>query len=537
MKAHFVLPKPILLFLVSSGISVSLHADCSGPPALEAKVRAHPDAASYVALGTWFGDKRQFECAMQSFHAALALDPNSPRILYMYGLSLYAAGHADEAIDPLQKSLKAAPDVLQPHLILGAALAQLQRHEDAKAEWEAALKIDSNSTVALDGLSKTLIAEGDTVSVIGLLRSAPSDENLALDLAQAYGKEGMFEESGRTLRGALRVHPSSWRLTNALVTVLVNQSHLQEAKKLAGAFVQAHPRNTEAQKVYLRVLVVTTDNEHAKPLARKLLIAFPHDFDPLYLNGVLENGAGQFAAARKHLSEAIAINPNHYNARYNLGLALAEFKDFAGAREQFQKAIELGGTEPEIRGKYANVLHSLGETEQAQEQLKIYQEQMHGLTSRKLAKNKAAQADKELENGDSQKAVALYHEAVEATPNDALLNFKLGLALDRVGDTVAERDALEKAIAINPDMAIAHNQLGYLASHAGDVPAAEEHFRKAVQAAPAYREAWVSLAATLGMESRFPEAQEAIGNALKLDPNNTEALQLRNDLTAAQAKQ
>jgi hypothetical protein len=38
------------------------------------------------------------------------------------------------------------------------------------------------------------------------------------------------------------------------------------------------------------------------------------------------------------------------------------------------------------------------------------------------------------------------------------------------------------------------------------------------------------------MESRFPEAQEAIASALRLDPNNAEAQQLRKDLTAAQAQ-
>jgi cytochrome c-type biogenesis protein CcmH/NrfG len=55
-----------------------------------------------------------------------------------------------------------------------------------------------------------------------------------------------------------------------------------------------------------------------------------------------------------------------------------------------------------------------------------------------------------------------------------------------------------------------------------------------VQAAPGYVQAWVSLAATLGMESRFPEAQKALASALQLDPQNAQALQLSKDLEAAQ---
>jgi tetratricopeptide (TPR) repeat protein len=114
-----------------------------------------------------------------------------------------------------------------------------------------------------------------------------------------------------------------------------------------------------------------------------------------------------------------------------------------------------------------------------------------------------------------------------------MLQLKLGLALDRTGDATGELDVLQKAIQLDPHMAIAHNQIGYLASQSGDYPAAEEHFRKAVTAAPAYVEAWVSLAATLGMEHRYPEAQKALESALQLDPKNTSALDLRKDLDSA----
>jgi Tfp pilus assembly protein PilF len=110
------------------------------------------------------------------------------------------------------------------------------------------------------------------------------------------------------------------------------------------------------------------------------------------------------------------------------------------------------------------------------------------------------------------------------------------MALDRTGATEEERTVLEQAVQIDPDFALAQNQLGYLASRGGDTASAEEHFRQAVRASPGYTQAWVSLAATLGMESRFPEAQEAIASALRLDPNNAEAQQLRKDLAAAQAQ-
>jgi Flp pilus assembly protein TadD len=284
----------------------------------------------------------------------------------------------------------------------------------------------------------------------------------------------------------------------------------------------------------LRVLVLNGDSVPARPLAHKLLAAHPHDFDFLYLTGILENQGGQFSPAADHLQQAVVIDPNHYNARFNLGVALLALKKFPEAREQLAKALELGGTEPEIRFKYATALREVGETELAKQQLDLYQKQLQANQRQALAASKTAQGDKELSTGDPQKAVADYREAVDAKPDDAQITYKLALALDRAGDTAAERTALEQAIKLDPSFALAQNQIGYLASRSGDSATAEEHFRLAVHAAPGYTQAWISLAATLAMESRLTEAQEALASALKLEPDNAEALQLRKDLNAAQ---
>lgn len=179
-------------------------------------------------------------------------------------------------------------------------------------------------------------------------------------------------------------------------------------------------------------------------------------------------------------------------------------------------------------------LRNMGESEQAREQLTIYQQEKQALEDRTLAAQKTVTAADELARGNTQKAIDRYREAVASTPNDASLNYKLALALDSTGDFASERAVLERAVQIDPTFALAQYQLGYVESQQGDYPAAERRFRLAVQDAPAYTKAWVSLAATLGMESRFPEAQQAVSHALKLAPSDAEALQLRSDLTKTQ---
>jgi tetratricopeptide (TPR) repeat protein len=514
-------------------MSAHIHA-CTGPRDLEAKLKAQPDADTYAKLGEWYGDHKQFDCALDAFKSGLKLEPGSSQLYYLVGITLYASGHPEDALQPLGRSIYLMPEVLQPHLRLASALDVLQRHQEAITEWQAALRIDHLSTEALDGLANSLMALGDYNSAIEGLRDAPHNETLTLDLALAYGKANELDKASEVLTKYLQQHPSSLPVTAALVTVLVRQVHYQEAVHLAEKSARLHPGNLQAERLYLRVLVLNGDAGPARPLARRLLAAHPKDFDFLYLTGILENQAGQYAAASAHLEQAIALNPDYYNAHYNLGVALLALKKFPEAREQLSKALDLGGTEPEIRFKYASALRELGETELAKQQLELYQKQLQYNQHHALSASKTAQGDKELATGDPQKAVADYREAADATPDDAQIAYKLALALDRTGDTAAERPILEQAIKLDPGFALAQNQLGYLDSRSGDSASAEEHFRLAVRAAPGYTQAWISLAATLAMESRIPEAQEALASALKLEPDNAEALQLRKDLNAAQ---
>jgi len=511
-------------------------ATCTGPAQLEARLHAHPNADTYAELGTWFGDNRKLDCAAQAFRTAVKLEPDSPRLNYLLGLSLYTAGHAQEAVSPLQKSIQLSPNEDKTHLLLATALTSLGRTKDAFVEWGAALKIDPTSKMALDGMAKIFIAAGDYETVITHLGSVQRDENLTLDLGIAYGKADMLDDAVRVLNEGLKTYPNSDALTTTLVTVYVKQLRFQEASKLAAQLAQRNPKDIEAQRIYLRVLVLNGEDDLAAPLGRKLLALAPHDADFLYLNGVIERTAGDYATARKHLQEAVTRNPNHYNSRYNYGVVLEQLKDAAGAKEQLQKAIELGATEPEIRFELAKVLRTLGETQAAQEQLAIYQKSLKEKSDRTLAAQKSTQAAQAVAAGDNQKAAVLYREASAAVPDNAGLAYQLALVLNNLGDMEGERAALQQAIKTDPGFALAQYQLGYVESRDGDYAAAEQQFRLAAKAAPGYVQAWIALAATLASESRFPEAQEAVATALKLEPDNADALDLSKTLAANQGQ-
>ncbi|MGC2297623.1 MAG: tetratricopeptide repeat protein, partial [Acidobacteriaceae bacterium] len=314
-------------------------------------------------------------------------------------------------------------------------------------------------------------------------------------------------------------------------------SRTLDAEHLAEKTWHAHPDDVSAQTSYLRTLVLNGDWGPAKPIGEKLLTEAPHAYDTLYLNGVMERQAGDYGAARDHLTEALAIHPGQQSVEANLGIALSHLHDPGDARAHLEKAIALGNTEPETHFELANTLRALGQTGEAKQQMLLYQQAVKDKDNTTLAVSKAAEAAQALSKGDTQHAVDLYKEAFDAAPKNALIGYRLSGALDQAGDMDGEQSVLEKVVAIDPTIALAQNQLGYLESRRGDYPSAESHFRQAATAAPTFTQAWINLAATLGMESKFPEAQQAVASALRLDPRNSEAQQLSHDLAAAQTQQ
>jgi tetratricopeptide (TPR) repeat protein len=533
------LPQAGILLAVCLCAVASARAECKAPPALEAQLRAHPTAKTYTALGTWFGDHHQFDCSTKAFRSALKLDPHSAKLAYFLGLSIYSSGDVQGAVEQLRQSIALDAKAIRPRLLLATILHQLGPRSEAEAQWRAVLQVDPASIPALDGLSQSLIDSGDVFVAIDLLEPAVAAEgdhpsqDLIIDLALAYGLAATLDKAAALLQPALAADPSSMRLTHAMTTVLVKQRRYQDAVALTRKYLDQHPDDLQAQIEYLSTLVLDHDTTTARPLGEKLLTIAPHDFHVLQLNATLEHNGGNDAAARDHLEEAIKQQPENYDLHLDLGTALTHLDDPADAKRELVKAISLDNSQAQAHYQLAGVLRALGETEAAREQLRIYKQLSDASSARTQSDSQAKVAAHKLADGDVSSAVALFKEAVQATPDDALLQYQLSTALDRAGDTTAERAALEQAVKIDPTFALAQNQLGYLASQGGETANAEKAFQAAVASAPQFTDAWINLAATLAQEGRIPEAQQAAATALRLDPNNEQAQQLSRKLNEA----
>jgi tetratricopeptide (TPR) repeat protein len=521
------------------GLAPSARAACNGPATLVARLKTHPNTDNAVVLGNWYASHKQFDCAVATFRAALNRDPKSAQLHYLDGLALFALRRSADAQSEIEESARLDPGVIKPHLLLASLYQDQGKQPAAEEQWRFALDIDHTSEPALEGLSAALLARQDYPKTIMLLRDAPRTEHLAINLSRAFGQLGYLTDAERVLRESLQLHPDSLDLTKAMTVVLVRMHRNSDAIKLVTDTANVHPNNIDEQIELFRVLVLLNQYERARPMAAKLLAVRPHDSEVLYLSGIIEAEDGNPEQARTHLEEAVKLDPENNNAHYHLGVVEVQLHQWKEAAENLQKSIELQIPLPEAHFELAKALRGLGQPDRAAEEMKTYQALKKAHDASLAAESAVALADKDIESGNTAEAIAKYREALEFQPNDALYHYKLSVALRKAADTDGERTQLEEAIKLDPKLAAAQNELGFLLARDGDASGAVEHFRLAVQSAPAWTDAWVNLAAELAVLSRFPEAREAVSKALTLDPGNSAARELSDQLAhdpAAQQK-
>ena len=515
------------------------YASCAAPASMRARLQGRPDAAAYAELGTWFGSQKQFDCAAEAFANAARLQPDSASHAYMWGLSLFSSGDGKDAVSPLRTAERLDASDIRPRLVLGTIFDQGGQTVDAKKEWRAALAIDPGVPDALNGLSQDMIQDGEYAAAISLLEQPVVREKLSaqqsLNLGVAYARTGQLDKASDVLKDAVKKTPESLPLADELADVLVILEKPREAIAVLEQAMSQQPGDLATRLLYLRILV-TAHSDKVREVGRQLLVEAPRNSEALYLNGLVEMEDGNSKQARTYLEQSLVIDPKSVKAHHKLGQVDAELGDLPQAEEHLKQAIALGDQEPEVHFSLAMVQRDRGETAQAKEQFNLFRQLSNDQSNRVDAERKINEGDSAAAAGNPAEAAVAYHEALRLDPGNALVAYKLAMALGKSGDISGEQTTLERCIVLNPSLAEAQNQLGYLAVRRGDTAQAESYYQAAVRASPSYVVAWINLAAALASDARWREAKDSLSHALAIDPGNAKARQLGQAIAAAEAE-
>lgn len=353
----------MLVLCALSGTPLQAQQGCTTPPSMRTRMAvAAPDGSAFEDLGIALAGEKQYACAAIAFADSLRLKPGAPNVLFMLGTSLFFSGHAAEAVEPLQTSEAAGGGNLKLHLILATVFDQLHRSADAKGEWQAAVEADPLSPEAVDGLGQELILEQDYPAAVALLADPESARQRtalqSLDLGIAYAALGQTGAAVDALRDGLNTAPDSLAIAGELSDVLAQTGSIDGADAVFTLALQQHPGDLDTKLHRFRMLLAA-DPVRAKAAGQELLRTAPQNWEVLYLNAVLETQNGELNEARSHLEGSIAANESFALGHSLLGIVLARLSDYAGAKQQLERAIALGDTSGEVQANLARVTQAM----------------------------------------------------------------------------------------------------------------------------------------------------------------------------------
>ena len=119
-------------------------------------------------LGLFLLSQRRFEEAESALRHAAALDPLSPIFATACALPLTARGVPQDAQKIYRTVIESEPSFYPVRFYLGLALEAAGQHEEAIAEFRAALQISDTETEALPALAHTLARTGQTLEATAI---------------------------------------------------------------------------------------------------------------------------------------------------------------------------------------------------------------------------------------------------------------------------------------------------------------------------------------------------------------------------------
>ena len=305
-------------------------------------------------------------------------------------------------------------------------------------------------------------------------------------------------------------------IQNALGEALERIGALDAAVAAYRAAVEANPAFRKASNNLILVLVKAGKGEEALRLARDLVAGAPEDADRYFTLGLAQSEQN-IDEAMKSFRRALALNPRHALARYNLALALNRADRTPEAIDEMKRTLAIDSraeTHLRLGAMYAHQ----GEFEAAIEQLNAAVRLDPRSAEAHATLGAVFQAQQ-----DWEKAEREFRRAIAIGP-DVATHYALANVLRHRGNSAGANAATAEAERLRHQRE-QDQQAGVLTSvgtarfDAGDFEGALGLFRRAISASDHYAPAHYQMGRALQRLGRGDEAREAFTRAAALNPS------------------
>ncbi|WP_019501503.1 tetratricopeptide repeat protein [Pseudanabaena sp. PCC 6802] len=295
----------------------------------------------------------KWDAAIAAFERAIELKPDFYEALLAKAEVSYQQKHFEDALNAWMVAQELQPSELFIRLNCGLALWNLQRRDEAIAEFERILSIDPNYTRA--GLCKAEIltdlqrydealAECDRLLASGL----KSDPQLESELVKLLTLKGAILQSLHRIEEALGTYQAVSKYKGGLhstwlgqVEILVQLQRYEEALQVCDRAIQLDPRELDPWLRSAHLFYELQRYEKAISYCEHVVANDPQNYDAWQLQGTCLAQLQHYERALQCYDRAIVIQPENALAYYNKARCYAEQGKvepaIANLRQAFQR--------------------------------------------------------------------------------------------------------------------------------------------------------------------------------------------------------
>ncbi len=305
-----------------------------------------------------------------------------PEVLDAVGVLLGRGRHYDDALEPLQRSVRLAPDSYESNFNLGLTLLKLDRYREAESQLKRALNLDPASFEANSALAVVYVKQNRNSEAIERLRAAdqawPGDARILALLGEQYLLGRYVEDAVRCLDEAVRLRPGDFKLRYLLIEAYQDEHDYDSALRAAQEASQQFPDAPQADFEVALQLANLARYQEARPFAEKALQKDATLVEAHNLLADIDSRSGDYQSALGRYQRAKDLDPKNVTALRGVAESLIRLKRLPEALSELQQAIEL---QPQNAGLYfslTQVYTRLGQRKEADEAAANYQK-LHAL--------------------------------------------------------------------------------------------------------------------------------------------------------------
>jgi tetratricopeptide (TPR) repeat protein len=291
----------------------------------EKALEARPyDAEMREMLGELEWEAGEIERAQEELQKVIAMQPRNLQARRTLALIYAAKGDTIDLAAELERVQDLAPDDLDVKLDLGSAYQRMGANEKAIKAYSDVLQGQPKNVQALKLLGDCYRRVKDPERAIEayskVRRLAPEDPRPYFLLGAAYEEAGNDVKAEAVFQEAQQFHRYLGEAWINLGSIAFRRGDLSKANwYLSRAVVRAAGR-PKAHYNYALVLDAKKERDRALDELKIAGDLDPEDAEVRYLAGVILLRQGRLDEAKKQFADALALKPDHADARHNLAL-------------------------------------------------------------------------------------------------------------------------------------------------------------------------------------------------------------------------